>query len=198
MFEEIRRKIKQVLETTETGAEHHERREVEAQVMAQVEPPAPQTVEEFIGMLRRTPKTVLSARDRNRIAAVMSFDEREVRDLMVPRSDMVFVKENEVLGPLVLDKLYKSGYNIFPVVDRGGKVLGVIYTEALNALKIRETDRATKFMDSAVQYLKTSDSLSFAIDEIERTNSYYFLVLDELETLAGFFTVQQLLDYLLG
>ena len=159
---------------------------------------APQTVEEFIGVLKRTPKSVLSAKDRNRIAAVMSFDDREVRDLMVPKRKMVFVEEDEVLGPLVLDKLYKSGYNNFPVVDKNKRVLGVIHTEALNALKIRETDKATKFMDENVQYLRVNDPLSFAIDEIERTSNYYFLVLDELETLAGFFTVQQLLDYLLS
>ena len=77
-------------------------------------------------------------------------------------------------------------------------MLGVLHTEALNALEIRETDKATKLMDTDVQYLKVNDSLSYAIEEIERTNNYYFLVLDELETLAGFFTVQQLLEYLLN
>ena len=53
-------------------------------------------------------------------------------------------------------------------------------------------------MDKHVNYLHLTDSLQFAIEEIERTNSYYFLVLDSDETLAGFFTIQMLLDYLLG
>ena len=98
----------------------------------------------------------------------------------------------------MLDKLYKSGFTNFPVVDSKDKVLGIIHTEALNALEIKKTDRATKYLDHTVNYLHTSDTLQFAVDEIERTNSYYFLVLDDTNSLAGFFTTQMLLDYLLG
>ncbi|MBO4276507.1 hypothetical protein J5868_02310 [Candidatus Saccharibacteria bacterium] len=158
----------------------------------------PKTLEEFIDVLRRTPKSVLSLSDRERIAAVMSFNERKVADLMVPKKEMVFVKDKEVLGPLVLDKLYKSGFTNFPVVDARNKVKGIIHTEALNALEIKKTDLAEKYVDKTVNYLHTQDSLKFAVEEIDRTNGYYFLVLDESEELAGFFTIQMLLAYLIG
>ena len=158
----------------------------------------PKTLADFIDVLRRTPKTILSSRDRDRIAAIMSFDDRIVGNLMVPKNKMIFVNDKEILGPLMLDKLYKSGFTNFPVVDSKDKVLGIIHTEALNALEIKKTDRATKYLDHTVNYLHTSDTLQFAVDEIERTNSYYFLVLDDTNSLAGFFTTQMLLDYLLG
>ena len=158
----------------------------------------PKTLEDFISVLQRTPRDVLNNKDRNRIAAIMSFDERKIENLMVPKDKMIFVKDTEILGPLVLDKLYKSGFTNFPVVNYKDKVLGIIHTEALNTLEIKKTDRATKYLDKNVNYLHTSDSLNFAIEEIERTNSYYFLVLDEDDSLAGFFTIQMLLDYLLG
>ncbi|MDO4612292.1 MAG: hypothetical protein Q4B29_02425 [Candidatus Saccharibacteria bacterium] len=169
----------------------------------EVKPPkkeefVPKTLEEFIKVIQRTPRAVLSEEDRGRIAAVMSFDERKVADLMVPKAEMVFVNEKDFLGPLMLDKLYKSGFTNFPVVDNKDHVKGVIHTEALNALEIKKTDRAGKYAEKEVSYLHLSDSLSFAVSEIERTNSYYFLVLDSEEVLAGFFTVQMLLDYLLG
>ena len=158
----------------------------------------PKTLADFIDVLRRTPKSILSSRDRDRIAAIMSFDDRTVGNLMVPKSKMIFVSDKEVLGPLVLDKLYKSGFTNFPVVDSKEKVLGIIHTEALNTLEIKKTDRATKYLDRTVNYLHTSDTLQFAVDEIERTNSYYFLVLNDTNSLAGFFTTQMLLDYLLA
>ena len=158
----------------------------------------PKSLEEFIGVLQRTPKTILSAADRDRIAAIMSFDERKVVDLMVPKSKMVFVNAKDVLGPLVFDKLYKSGFTNFPVVDNKEKVKGILHTEALNALEIKKTDRAEKYMSKDVCYLHTNDSLSFVVNEIERTNSYYFLVLESDDSLAGFFTIQMLLDYLLS
>lgn len=158
----------------------------------------PKDLKEFIDLLRRTPKDILSAKDRARISAIMNFDNREVRDLMVSKDKMIFVKKKEVLGPLTLDKLYKSGFTNFPVIDAKEKVLGVIHTEALNALEIKKTDLAEKYLDPTVHYLHVSDSLKFAVEEIERTNSYYFLVLDDSNSLAGFFTIQQLLDYLLS
>ena len=158
----------------------------------------PKTLAEFIDTIRRTPKNILSNRDRDRIAAIMSFDSRTVKDLMVPKNKMIFVNDKEILGPLTLDKLYKSGFTNFPVVDNKDKVIGIIHTEALNALEIKKTDRAIKYADHNVNYLHANDTLQFAIEEIERTNSYYFLVLDENESLAGFFTIQMLLDYLIS
>ena len=158
----------------------------------------PKTLGEFIEVLQRTPHNILSNKDRNRIAAIMSFDDRTIDKLMIPKSRMVFVNSKDVLGPLVLDKLYKSGFTNFPVVDNHDKVKGIIHTEALNALEIKKTDRAEKYMDKHVNYLHLGDSLQFVVEEIERTNSYYFLVLDKNESLAGFFTIQMLLDYLLN
>lgn len=156
----------------------------------------PTSLEDFIGVIKRTPKSVLSAVDRERIAAVMSFDSRTVGDLMTKKSNMVFVNDKEFLGPLVLDKLYKSGFTNFPVTDGKGKVKGIIHTEAFNALEIKKTERVDKYIDKNVNYLHETDSLKFAVDEIKRTNGYYYLVLDKEENLAGFFTIQMLLDYL--
>ena len=158
----------------------------------------PKNLEEFIGVLQRTPKNILNDLDRNRIAAVMNFDSKKVSDLMIGKEKMVFVHYKDFLGPLTLDKLYKSGFTNFPVVDDKEKVKGIIHTEALNALEIKKTDRAEKYLDKNVCYLHIDDSLQFAVEEIERTNSYYFLVLDSSDSLAGFFTIQMLLDYLLG
>ena len=166
----------------------------------EVKPPkyTPKSMEEFVDVIRRTPKSVISMTDRQRIAAIMSFDIRTVGDLMVEKNKMVFVGEKEILGPLTLDKLYRSGFTNFPVVDTKEKVVGVIHTEALNALEIRKAEQASKYMDKQVNYLKVSDTLQDAVEEIERTNGYYFLVRDEKEELVGFFTIQILLDYLVG
>ena len=156
----------------------------------------PKSLEEFIDVLQRTPKSILNDEERRRIASIMSFEERKVSDLMIPKTEMIFVNSKDVLGPLTLDKLYKSGFTNFPVVDNKDKVLGLIHTEALNALEIKKTERVDKYIDKNVNYLHETDSLKFAVDEIKRTNGYYYLVLDKEENLAGFFTIQMLLDYL--
>lgn len=157
----------------------------------------PKSLEDFIKIIQLTPRSVISETDRQRIAAVMSFDERRVIDLMEDRSKMIFVGADEVLGPLMLDKLYKSGFTSFPVINKKEKVVGVLHTGALNALEIRNTDKAEKYIDKKVNYLHTYDSLRFAVEEIIRTNGYYFLVLDSSEQLIGFFTVEMLLKYVI-
>lgn len=161
-------------------------------------PYAPKTLEEFIGVMQRTPRSILSAKDRERIAAVMSFDDRTVGDLMTLKDKIVFVKCNETLGPLTLDSLYKSGQTSFPVIDEKEKVIGILNTEALNALEVREAEKANKYMEPEVRYLKVTDSLRYAVEEMERTGGRYFLVKDKDGQVAGFFTTQILLSYLLG
>ena len=165
-------------------------------------PPAPKytpkTLEEFIGVMQRTPKSILSAKDRSRIVAIMSFDEKKVGNLMAAKEKIVFVKRDEILGPLVLDRLYKSGFTSFPVIDSGDRVIGIIHTEALNMLEIKKTDKAEKYMDKKVHYLNINDSLESVIEEISQTDCYYFLVKDKEEKLVGCFTVQMLLTYLVG
>lgn len=158
----------------------------------------PKSLEDFIKIIQLTPRSVISEKDRQRIAAVMSFEERRVIDLMIEKSKMVFVGQEEILGPLTLDKLYKSGFKNFPVINAKEEVIGVLSTEALNDLSIKKTEKAEKYIDRRVNYLHTKDSLKFAVEEIIRTNGYYFLVLDSVEQLAGFFTVEMLLDYLIG
>ncbi len=161
-------------------------------------PYTPKTLEDFIGVVSRTPRTILDDSDRARLSAVMSFNDRHVSDLMTPKSSIVFVKNTEILGPLVLDKLYKSGFTNFPVIDSKEHIKGIIHTEALNSLEIKKAERADKYMDRGVYYLHASDTLAHAVSEIERTNSYYFLVLDAENNLTGFFTTEMLLSYLLG
>ena len=158
----------------------------------------PKTLKDFINLLQRTPKSIISSQDRNRIAAVMSFNDRTVQDLMIKKDQMIFVNQQEVLGPLILDKLYKSGFTIFPVVDTKNKVKGIIHTDSLNALEIKETDRADKYLDPNFSYLNVNDSLETAVEKINKTGNCHFLVLDKDNSLAGFFTIQILLDYLLS
>lgn len=158
----------------------------------------PQTLKDFIAVIQRTPKNILSDKDRERIAAIMSFDDRTVGDLMTDKDKIVFVKKDEILGPLILDRLYKSGFKSFPVIDSQEKVIGVIHTEALNALEIKKTDKAARYMDERVNYLHVNDSLETAVEEIKRTDCCYFLVLNKREQLTGCLTIQMLLEYLVG
>ena len=158
----------------------------------------PQTTEELVEILKRAPKSVLSTRERNIIASAMSFQSRPVSDLMLPKSEITFVHENDFLGPLMLDKLYKSGYSHFPVLNTTGSVVGVLHTESLNSLKIRETDRAKEYLDPKIYYMRDDYSLEQAFAAFLRTNCFFFLVVDKHADIVGLFTYKMLAEYILG
>ena len=161
-------------------------------------PYTPQSTQDLIGVLRRTPESVLNDRQRDIIAAAMQFSEVRVREIMLPHSDITFVSQDDVLGPLVLDKLYQSGYSHFPVVDARRRVVGLLHTAALNSLQIRETDSARNFLDPHVYYLRSDYSLEQALAAFLRTNCYFFLVVDKTARLVGLLTYEMLAEYLLG
>lgn len=161
-------------------------------------PYAPQSEKELVALLRRAPKSVLSKRQREIIAAAMGFDKTSVAEIMLPRSEITFVREDEVLGPLVLDKLYKSGYAHFPVVDRRQHIIGVLHTQALNSLEIKETDQASKFLDSSIYYVRKDYSLEQALAAFLRTNCYFCLVLNREGQVVGLLTFESLVEFLLG
>jgi len=156
-------------------------------------------VNDLIGVLKRAPKEVLSGKQRALIASSMSFSEREVSEIMMPRSEITFVYEHDFLGPLMLDKLYQSGSSHFPVLSSDGhQVIGLIHTDQLNSLEIKNTDRATKYLDKTVYYLRADYSLEQAMAAFLRTNCFFFLVIDKNGQIVGLLTYQMLIDYLLG
>ena len=158
----------------------------------------PESLADLFWILKKTPKEVLSNEERELIVAAMTFNERRVRDVMLPRKKMVFVDEDEVLGPLVLDKLYKSGLSHFPVKRKNGDIVGVLHTESLNSLEIRETDTAAKYMDSRVYYMRDNYSLEEAMAAFLRTNCYFFIVVDKTAKVVGMTSFEGLVELLLG
>lgn len=161
-------------------------------------PYVPKTEKDLIQVLKRTPKSVLSDREREIIAAAMGFQTTKVETVMLPRTEITFVKDDEVLGPLVLDRLYKSGYSHFPVVNRQKQIIGVLHTQALTSLEIRETDQAKKFLDPHVYYVRTDYSLEQALAAFLRTNCYFFLVINPEAKVVGLLTYEMLVEFLLG
>ena len=159
----------------------------------------PKTQAELVEILKKAPKSVLSPKERNIIAAVMNIENRRASDLMISKEDMTFVKEDEMLGPLNLDKLYKSGYSIFPVVDKNEKIVGIIKTASLNSLEIKEAKKAKKFLEKdKIIYLKENDSIEKIIDEFLRSSSLFFVVNNSEGEMVGMITFDIVVYYLLG
>jgi CBS domain containing-hemolysin-like protein len=153
---------------------------------------------ELIEVLARTPKNILPDSERTIISTAMSFGEKPVSSIMLPKSKMTFVHENDFLGPLMLDALYKAGFEHFPVIGASGRITGLLHTRDLNALKIQETDRAIKYLDENVYYIRDDHTLEMAMAAFLRTNSYFFIVINRSEKIVGLITYEMVAENLLG
>ena len=159
---------------------------------------APKTLEELVVMLKHTPKTILTSVQREAIANAMSFDARKVKEIMIRQDDVTPVYEHDVLGPLMLDKLYRSGYEHFPVLDKDKNVVGMLHTDSLNSLEIKETDQAKKYLDKNIYFVGENYSLKQALAAFLRTNCYFFVVVNAKEEVVGILDCAELLGFLLG
>lgn len=159
-------------------------------------PASPETRDDLFALLREAPMTVLTSGERKAMSAVLSLPDVQVVELMTPKAKMVFVDKYETLGPLVLDRLYKSGFTFFPVVDSNKHIIGTLQTTLLNSLDIKDTHQAKDVMDPRVYYIRADYSLEQALKAFVRTNSQLMLVVDHYEKLVGMLTFSHLLDYL--
>lgn len=160
---------------------------------------SPPTLKAFLQIIKNTPMSVLSASDRVILASAISFREKKVSDIMLPREKITFVYEHDFLGPLMLDKLFQTGYSHFPVLSSDGKqVIGIIHTASLNSLEIRANERAGKYVDERVYYLRNDYTLDQAMAAFLRTNSFFYMVVNNQGKTVGLLTYKMLVRALLG
>ncbi|MDO4967424.1 MAG: CBS domain-containing protein [Candidatus Saccharibacteria bacterium] len=158
----------------------------------------PETTEDLVWVLKKLPEEVLSSEDREKIMAAMTFNTRKVRDIMLPKEKITFVHVNDFMGPLTLDKLYKSGFSHFPVLDVKGGIAGVLHTSSLNSLEVKETDRAASYLDNKVYFMRDNYTLLEAMAVVLRTNSYFFMVVNSDGQVVGLITFKMIIEKLLG
>lgn len=159
-------------------------------------PAAPETREELLALLRETPMTVLTSQERKMITALLNLPNAWVSEVMTPGSKVVFVDKNEVLGPLILDKLYRSGFTHFPVIDGCEQIIGTLHTAQLNSLDVKDTKTAQEVMQRQVYYLRDDYNLEQALKAFLRTGSQIMIVIDRYEKFKGVLTFKQITEYI--
>ncbi len=163
------------------------------------EPPfTPKTEEELIGVIKRTPKTLLDAQTRNLLASAIAFDKIAVSVIMSPKHEMEFLHETDFLGPLTFDKLYKSGATRFPILDQDDQVCGILNTDKVDPLAITEETPITKYMSTDVFFVRTDYTLEMLLATFLRTESSYCIVIDRDEKIKGYITLDTLMYVLFG
>ena len=145
--------------------------------------------------------TAIGESTKKLILSGLSFDGRSVHEIMTPKSVVDTIQNTEMLGPLVLDDLHKTGHSRFPVVDGDiDHVVGVLYVHDVLTLDTskKHTSKVETAMSKKVYYIREDHSLGQALTAFLSTHHHLFIVINEFRETVGIVTLEDTLEALLG
>lgn len=143
---------------------------------------------------------LLKSDEQKLIIHGLQFPEKQVKDIMTPRGVIDSIPKNELLGPLVLDDLHKTGHSRFPVIDGDiDHIVGILYIQDLLTVDSgKRSSTAEKTMLPRVFYIREDQTLDHALAAFLRTHHHLFIVINEFRETVGIVSLEDVIEALLG
>jgi CBS domain containing-hemolysin-like protein len=149
---------------------------------------------------RAQQRGVVEQSERDMIESVFELGDTIVREVMVPRTDIVVIERGKTVKH-ALNLLLRSGFSRVPVVgENTDDVLGVVYlrdlvkkerTDGGGALKVDEAMRPAVFVPES----KPVDEL---LREMQNDMGHMAIVVDEYGGTAGLVTLEDIVEEVVG
>lgn len=142
----------------------------------------------------------LDAEERRMLAGVLEVSETQVREVMVPRSQMVVIDIEQDFDE-ILALIVDSGHSRFPVIgeDRD-EVLGILLAKDL--LRYFGTggahDVAIRKLLRPASVIPESKRLKALLKEFRASHNHMAIVVDEYGGVAGLLTIEDVLEEIVG
>lgn len=146
-----------------------------------------------------TCRNILTPDEKKHITNGLHFNEKTVESVMTPRSVIETIDKNEVVGPLMLDELHRTGHSRFPVTDGDiDHVIGVLHIKELLTLTDKVSQTAGQAMEKKVYYINQDQTLDRALAAFLKTRHHLFVVVNGYRETAGILTLEDVVEALLG
>jgi len=133
------------------------------------------------------------------LEGVLAVADMQVRDIMVPRSQMVFVERDEPPEKLV-ELVVESGHSRFPVIgeDRD-QILGILLAKDLLRLQGAEDEdfEIREYMRPVI-FVPESKRLNVLLKEFRRSHNHIAMVVDEYGGVCGLVTIEDVIEQIVG
>jgi magnesium and cobalt transporter len=161
----------------------------------------PQDRQQLLAMLREAAERDLIDSDAlTMLEGVLGVGDLQVRDIMVPRAGMVFVRRNE-RATRILAVVVESGHSRFPVMDADrDDIVGILLAKDLLRLTTaekRERFDIREFMRPAV-FVPESKRLNVLLKEFRRSRNHMAIVVDEYGGVSGLVTIEDVIEQIVG
>ncbi|HEY5438499.1 MAG TPA: hemolysin family protein [Acidimicrobiales bacterium] len=141
----------------------------------------------------------IESEERNFIHSVIEFGDTIVREVMVPRIDMVDIADNQTIRQ-ALDLSIESGRSRLPVLGEGvDDVVGIVNLRHLAALVANGSgEELLRAHMGAAHFVPETKRVASLLTEIRRAKTHLFVVVDEYGGTAGLVTLEDILEELVG
>ena len=161
----------------------------------------PKTRGQLLEMLRDAEdRNLFDADALSMIEGVLQVAEMRVRDIMVPRAQMVVIEEDQRPEEFV-KTVIDSAHSRFPVLgDSRDEVEGILLAKDLLAYFAAPEDQEFDLRDAMrpVVFVPESKRLNVLLSEFRASRNHMAVVVDEYGGVAGLVTIEDVLEQIVG
>ncbi len=144
---------------------------------------------------------VVADDERRMIQSVFDLGDTVAREVMVPRTEMVWIESDKTAGQAT-SLAVRSGHSRMPVVGENvDDVIGVVYLKDL----VQQTYYSNGGIDTRVGevmrppvFVPDSKPLDALLREMQRSRNHMALLVDEYGAIAGLVTIEDVLEEIVG
>ncbi|MEL6722734.1 MAG: transporter associated domain-containing protein [Pseudomonadota bacterium] len=159
----------------------------------------PETKAQLVELLRQAKNRTLFNTDAlAMMEGVLQVSDLRVRDIMIPRAQMVVLKRDATL-PDILPTVTRSAHSRFPVIgeDRANVVGTLLAKDLLHYFTEPERFKMRDVLRPAV-YVPESKPLDVLLKEFRSSRNHIAIVIDEYGAAAGLVTIEDVLEQIVG
>ena len=145
---------------------------------------------------------VVADDERRMIQSVFDLGDTAAREVMVPRTEMVWIESDKTAGQAT-SLAVRSGHSRIPVVGENvDDIIGVVYLKDLVEQTYSSTNggidtRVGEVMRPPV-FVPDSKPLDALLREMQRDRNHMALLIDEYGAIAGLVTIEDVLEEIVG
>lgn len=160
----------------------------------------PKNRDELLALIRDSGQNDLIDEDtREMLEGVMDIAGQRVRDIMIPRSQMVTLKHNQPLNEC-LDVIIESAHSRFPVIcEDKDHIEGILMAKDL--LPFMRNDAPSFSMDKVLRHaviVPESKRVDRMLKEFRSQRYHMAIVIDEFGGVSGLVTIEDILELIVG
>jgi metal transporter CNNM len=141
----------------------------------------------------------VTADEERIISHALLLSETKIAEVMTPRRMIRAVEKSEIVGPKLLNELYKNGHSRFPVYNIDLEhIEGMLYSKELAHSSPQKKKRVEELADSEVYYVNQDQTLEHVLNAFLRTKHHLFIVVNEFKETVGVVSMEDVIEHILG